>query len=44
MRDFATKDYAREKQSVGSTLVLSVAFGIMCAVLAWQEIVNFFGF
>ncbi len=44
MKDFAHKAYAREKQSVGSTLALSLAFGIMCAVLAWQEIVDFFGF
>jgi len=44
MRDFSTKAYVREKQSVGSTLMLSLAFGLMCAVLAWQEIVDFFGF
>lgn len=44
MRDFANNDYRREKQSVGSTLLLSIIFGLMCAILAWQEVVNFFGF
>ena len=44
MKDFANKQYARERRSVGATLLLSTVFVTMCALLAWQEIVNFFGF
>lgn len=44
MKDFADKQYVRERQSIGTTLLLSIVFVTMCALLAWQEIVNFFGF
>lgn len=44
MKDFAGKQYTRERRSVGATLLLSTVFVTMCAMLAWQEVVNFFGF
>ena len=44
MKDFANKQYTRERQSVGTTLLLSIVFVTMCVMLAWREIVNFFGF
>lgn len=44
MKDFANKDYARERQSVSTTLLLSTVFVTMCALLAWRELSNFFGF
>lgn len=44
MKDFANKEYARERQSVCTTLALSTVFIAMCALLAWRELSNFFGF